>query len=165
MPRHALPHCKVQGCTNPRHRFPSGYVAVFCREHVHLRNPRRRHGLPELPGGVRQLLAYLIQCKAAGYEWVPLTYPDVDPRTVRTAFERDWIFRSEGLDGTRYKITQRGEEHYQIYALRRRNDQICPRCGTEPRYIRKSGKLNEYCRACTNERVREGIARRAEANP
>lgn len=147
--------CKVPGCQEPLHQFPGGHVAVFCRAHLHLRNPRRLKGLPELPGGVRQLLAYLIACKAAGWEWVPLEYPDVDPRTIRAAFDRDWIFRSEGVDGTRYKITSRGEEHYQLYTPRRRRaDHLCPRCGIEPRYRRTSGKLHEYCRTCTRERRR-----------
>ena len=30
MPRKALPHCKVPGCTNPRHPYPNGTSASFC---------------------------------------------------------------------------------------------------------------------------------------
>lgn len=71
--------------------------------------------------------------------------------------DRDWVFGSEGVDGTTlYKLTQRGEEHYQRYTARpRRGDHICPRCGVWPRYRRESGKLNEYCRACTRQRSKE----------
>jgi hypothetical protein len=163
MPRPPRTHCKVPGCTNPRHQFPSGYMAVFCSQHLTLRNPRKRSGLPEMPGGVRRLLAYLVECKAAGWEWVPLDSAEVDPRTIRAAFQQDWIFPSVGVDGTTlYKLTTRGQEHYRLYTQGRRKDQLCPRCGVWPRYRRPSGKMNEYCRACVRERGKLRYAARMQ---
>lgn len=149
MPRPALPHCKVPGCTKPRHPYPNGTSASFCDEHLYLRNRRQRDGLPAATGGVRRLLAYLFECKRSGFEWVPLGWPDVEGRTIKAALRHDWIFESAGPDGIRYKLTARGEDvHLRYQGIRNRRDHICPRCGERERHIRSGGKRDGYCLEC-----------------
>lgn len=161
MPRPALPHCKVPGCTKPRHPYPNGTSASFCDDHLYLRNRRQRDGLPAATGGVRRLLAYLFECKRSGFEWVPLGWPEVDARTVKAAFDKDWIFRSEGPDGIRYKITARGEDvHHRYQGVRNRRDHICPSCGERERHIRSGGKRDGYCLECARAVSRAKAARR-----
>lgn len=161
MPRTALPHCKVPGCTNPRHPYPNGTSASFCDEHLHLQNRQQRKGLPAASGGILRLLAYLFECKRSGSEWVPLGFPQVEAGTLKAALSKDWIFASEGLDGIRYKLTARGEDvHLGYQGIRNRRDQICPRCGERERHIRRSGQRDGYCLECTRAVNRAKEARR-----
>lgn len=41
------------------------------------------------------------------------------------------------------------DEEYQ-----RRMDGICPKCGIRPKFIRKDGSKNAYCRECETIRVK-----------
>lgn len=164
MPRPASPYCKVPGCGQPRHAYPNGDRASFCDEHLYLRNRRQRDGLPAASGGVRQLLAYMVECKKAGVDWVPLGWPTVGGRTIQAALDRDWIFQSDGVDGVRYKLTSRGEDvHLRYQGVRSRRDQICPSCGERERHIRSSGTRDAYCLECLRAVSRRKAARRRNA--
>lgn len=148
----ALPprtHCKVDGCPNPPHVWPNGVKASYCSDHIRLRRARNRDGLPTATGPMLSVMVYLRDAKAAGSPFVPLGWPQVDNRTLDALIERDWIFASLGHDGTRYKLTSRGEDALKVYLPRRnRSDKICPRCNTNPRNVRSSGKRDAYCKSC-----------------
>lgn len=145
----ARTQCKVDGCSNAPHVWPNGVKAAYCSDHIRLRRARNRDGLPTATGAMLDVLCYLRDMKAADSPFAPLTWPQVDNRTLDALIERDWIFASPGIDDTQYKITLRGEDALRVYLPRRnRGDHICPRCNKTPRHIRSSGKRDAYCKSC-----------------
>ncbi len=76
---------------------------------------------------------------------------DVHWRTINTLSKRDFLMRSPGLDGVKYKLTNRGklalkmyETPVQVY----RKDGICPVCGINPKHVYDSGRVYGYCLPC-----------------
>lgn len=143
--------CKVSGCPNPRHVYPSGVEASYCDDHLYLRKATRK-GLANMTGAMRQVLTLLDDAHEAdvGHVFVALNVPkEVDRRTLRALVERDWIIISPGIDGDRYKITSRGAKTLRAYKKKwQRRDGICPRCGKRPRHVRSSGTKDSYCLEC-----------------
>lgn len=114
---------------------------------------RRRNGIL-LSSMQFAVLKDLYNAKQAGYDFVFL--PNTHARTLNPMFELDWIFKSPGIDGVRYKITKRGEEVFHIFDRQPyRNDGLCPQCGQRPRETRKKGhkkgRLAPYCSVCKKE--------------
>lgn len=145
----ARTQCKVDGCPDAPHIWPNGVKASYCKAHIRLRRSRNRDGLPTATGFMLSVLRYLRDTKAAGQPFMPLGWPEVDNRTLTALIERDWIFASPGDDGTRYCITARGAEALEVYWPRRnRGDKVCPRCNTNPRNVRSTGKRDSYCKSC-----------------
>lgn len=111
----------------------------------------RRAGLPNITETQIHVLRYLLRCKQQDWPFVPL--PDVHPHTIRSLLSKDWIFASEGHDGTRYGITSRGEKAFKVYEHpTRRSDGLCPRCGTRPKHTTASGRTSGYCLECDRRR-------------
>jgi len=118
---------------------------------------------PSMNSKMMRVLEYLVAAKAQGSPYVPLE--DVDSRTVKALFNRDWIF--VGHDGELYNITERGERAFHVYQQpARRNDAICPTCGIRPRHVTASGRLSAYCLECDNESKRKAYKlKRPTKNP
>ena len=153
MPRRARTTCKVEGCTQPLHFHPSGTHKGYCREHMHLGHHSGKHGLPSFSAEMGKVLRTLRAAHESdvGYLFAALDVPKtVDRRTIRALMERDWIVRSEGLDGTRYKITGRGVKALMTYETpNNRRDGICPRCCERPRHTTRNGRRDAYCLECS----------------
>lgn len=157
--------CKVDGCANPLHIYPSGVQASYCDAHLYLRK-HARQGYGTMSDCMRTVLAQLdaAQDGDVGHYFIALDVPGtVDRRTISAMIRRDWIIASRGLDGVRYKITGRGAKALKVYSRRlRRLDGICPECGERPKRVRASGVLDSYCLECgraINNRKRRRIAR------
>ena len=120
---------------------------------------------PLMTSNMMDVLDYLRRAKQDGWPFVPVE--DIDPRTLRALFNRDWIFESTGPDGSRYCITERGERAYKVYEQpTRRNDDICPTCGIRPRHVSQSGRKDGYCLECGNESKRKAYRlKRPGKNP
>lgn len=156
MPPKASPYCREEGCQNPRYIYPAGWKCQYCREHMKPRSSKRRDGDASMTGQMRDILRCLRQSKAQGFPFAELCYPFAHGITIKNLIERDWIFESAGLDGTRYKITGRGEDALARYEPhRQRRDGICPRCGQNPRHVRSSGRKDGFCIECLREIGRE----------
>ncbi len=92
--------------------------------------------------------------------------PDVHGRTLWSLLNRDWIFKSPGLDGVRYKLTGRGLKALKVYEpTLRRDDGICPACGIRPRNVYPGGREYGYCAECEREHKREGLCPRCKERP
>lgn len=159
MPRKPFPHCKAEGCTAPRYVWPNGARAVYCADHLHLRNTKQRDGLPPMSGDMRRTLLHLRECKAQGWPFVQLNPTYFNGRTIRSLVERDWAFVSPGIDGDRVAITGRGLDALEVYLpARNRHDGICPSCEENPRHIR-NGTMIAYCIDCDRAITRKKQAR------
>lgn len=107
---------------------------------------RRRAGL-EMTSTQFDILACLRDAKAQDMPFVHLM--GIHKRTLSSLIAQDWIFASPGSDGTRYKITLRGEHALKIFTpVLRRNDGICPTCGIRPKHVFPNGKTYGYCIEC-----------------
>lgn len=156
--------CRVEGCRNPLHIYPSGIQASYCGEHLYLRK-HVRQGYGMMTGAMRDVMTRLDAAREAdiGHYFIALDVPgEVDRRTIRAMVKRDWIIVSPGTDGIRYKITSRGVKASKVYSQRlRRADGICPECGVRPKRVRSSGVLDSYCTECgraISRRKRKRIA-------
>lgn len=104
------------------------------------------------------LLQDMRAAREAGWPWVAFN-GGVHPRTLRTLLDREWITRSHGLDGARYKITTGGLRALELFERPpRRFDGICPSCGVRPRAVSAGGKELPYCRECLNQSHRRQYA-------
>lgn len=107
---------------------------------------RRRSGIV-MSSMQFDVLAFLRDAKAQDMPFIHL--PGVYKRTLNSMVAQDWIFASPGSDGTRYKITHRGERALKIFTpVLRRDDGLCPTCGLRPRRIKADGKYYGYCVPC-----------------
>lgn len=156
--------CKVNGCRNPLHIYPSGVQASYCDAHLYLRK-HTRHGYGTMTGSMREVLAQLdaAQDDDVGHYFIALDVSGtIDRRTISAMIRRDWIIASHGLDGIRYKITGRGVKAFKAYSRRlRRLDGICPECGKRARHVRRTGVIDSYCVECgraISNRKRKRIA-------
>lgn len=111
---------------------------------------RKFVGFPEMSIMMLRVLMYMdSQQDDVGHLWLSLE--DVHGHTIRALREHDWIVGSDGLDGRKYKITERGikvMKHYSLPVEPRRYDGICPRCGENPVCYSESGNRHGYCREC-----------------
>lgn len=125
---------------------------------------RRRLGYAPMSANLMKVLNFLAGSKAAGWPFVAL---DVHKRTINALFAYDLIDASHDADGTRYRITERGERTRQAYAEpTRRSDGICPVCGIRPRHISASGKKYGYCIECDRAHKHKNyVLRRPRINP
>lgn len=139
--------CKIDGCSNPPHRYPSGAKAAYCKEHIRFRKGKFR-GEIHMTGPMSVVLSLLQAALSDDKPFIELP-PDTDKRTIKALINRDWIVQSGGLDGKRYKITGRGQKAFAACEGDfNRRDGMCPRCGEHPRNVRGSGKRDAYCKAC-----------------
>lgn len=175
MPPVANPYCKVVGCQRLRHKYPSGQRAQYCRQHMRRRKAKQREGFDSMTGQMLDVLRYLRTAQEQDREWCALGYPLAHGITLNALVERDWIFSSDGMDGTRYKITGRGLKALDAYETpAQRRDGICARCGERPRHVTSGGRRISYCMECERERSRKrnnasrkqpGICKRCKSAP
>lgn len=167
MPLPPRTHCKLEGCNEPAYTWPNGSKSTYCRAHLKLRNTKKRDGLEPMSGQMKRILQYLRDAKERGEPFVALSYPLAQRKTLHTLMERDWVFRSTGLDGSlTYKITSRGEKALDVYEpIRNRKDGICPHCNERPRPVWPSGKLGNYCAECESEIGKHKRTRPRKAPP
>lgn len=108
---------------------------------------RRRRDLPIITPPMMKVLLRLREAHEADSPFVHL--PGVNKHTISALLERDWIFASPGVDGTRYKITTRGLRDLKVYEpVERRSDGICPDCNERPKHVTRSGRVEGYCIEC-----------------
>lgn len=126
---------------------------------------RRLQGYAPMSAKSLCVLNYLADALAQGWPFVVLD--GVHPRTIQHLFEADLVAESKGEDGTRYKITARGERTRQAYLKPiNRRDGICPTCGVRPRHVTASGRKEGYCLKCANGSKRKAYKlRRPHHNP
>lgn len=126
---------------------------------------RKLQGFAPMSALSMNVLSYLLEAKAQGWPFVPL--PDVHARTLKALFETDLIDVSHGDDGTRYKITVRGERTRQAYLTPvQRRDGLCPDCGLRPRRVTESGRVEGYCLTCASKSKRRAYKlKRPSHNP
>ena len=85
----------------------------------------------------------------------PFQQVDVHMATINTLVRHDFVFRSAGIDGIKYKITSRGRTILKMYELpveSRRYDGICPTCGIRDKHVYPSGLKYGYCLECESLR-------------
>lgn len=149
MPPVASKTCKLEGCDELRHVYPSGSKCQYCQEHMYLRKAKQRKGQPSMTGQMKAILERLANSKAQGWQYVELRYPFAHGQTLKNLMERDWIQSLEVNNKTRYIITGRGEKALIAYQRQvGRHDNICPLCGENPRHVRSSGTRDAYCIDC-----------------
>ncbi len=81
----------------------------------------------------------------------------VHKATINTLVRDDFVFRSAGIDGIKYKITSRGSNILKMYEMpveSRRYDGICPTCGIRKKHVYASGLKYGYCQQCETVRRR-----------
>ena len=163
MPPKARPDCKIDDCGQPRYVFPNGDQAVYCRDHLNLRNTKRRNGLERMTGQMKAILQYLREQRDGDvYLFVELHYPLAHGKTLDKLLEDDRIFRSaSAIDGAvKYRITGRGLKDLAVYEPKRnRKDGCCPSCGERPRRQYSSGRMAPYCEECDKALSRRKTAR------
>lgn len=115
---------------------------------------RKRRDLPLI---TPPMMKVLLALRAAADADAPFMHlPDVHGRTLWSLLNRDWIFKSPGLDGVRYKLTGRGLKALKVYEpTLRRDDGICPACGIRPRNVYPGGREYGYCAECEREHKRK----------
>lgn len=107
-------------------------------------------------GGVDMTaLQFLVlqELKTQDDDGCPALLLDLDGKTIRSLLRKDLIRIYMHIDGDRfYAITERGKCMVRRFARTdyRRNDGICPRCGENPKRVRKNGTLGPYCPSCEN---------------
>ena len=106
-----------------------------------------------------KMMAVLVHLRQALDDDAPFQYlNDFHMRTVNTLVERFFVFKSPGLDGIRYKITGRGKMALKLYESPvedRRYDDVCPRCGNNPKHFYPNGRKYGYCLPCARIARRE----------
>lgn len=108
---------------------------------------RKLQGFAPMSAKGLVVLNYLAESMARDWPFVCLD--GIHRRTIQHLFEADLIAESKGADGSRYKITARGERTRQAYLKpARRNDGLCPTCGIRMRHITRSGRVDGYCIVC-----------------
>lgn len=114
---------------------------------------RHRQGLPVMRPRMLRVMVYLDECARAGFPWAHLPADWKLQRTLKAMIRRDWIMRSDGHDGTRYKLLRAGKLALEAYqpVIWRKDCDICPRCCERPKHRAKSGRAWGYCRECMNE--------------
>ena len=112
----------------------------------------QRQGLPLMTTIMLAVLQRLRDANNDGRKFIHLD--DVHGRTLRSMETRDWIFSSPGLDGTRHCITGRGLKALAVYEApsKKRDDGLCPACGTNPIHYYATGKRAGYCERCLKTR-------------
>jgi len=139
--------CKMEGCSNLPHVYPSGMKAAYCKKHIRFRKGKFRSDI-HMTGPMSIVMNLLQAALLADYPFIELP-KDTDHRTIKALIDRDWMVQSKGLDGVRYKITGRGQKAFVMCAGDfNRRDGICPMCCEQPRHVRASGKLDAYCKQC-----------------
>lgn len=117
----------------------------------------RRASLPPVTATGIEVLKRLREAKQNDWPFIFLS--DFHPRTLNALVRKGWIFRSDGLDGTRYTITDAGGAALKVYERPSRNyDGICPTCRQRQRRVRKNGRLDSYCAECNLKRNRRRYA-------
>lgn len=118
-------------------------------------NRKRR----DLPLCTPPMMKVLLELRAAAEADSPFIHlPGVHSRTLRSLLNRDWIFKSPGSDGTRYKVTGRGLKALKVYEpTLRRTDDICPTCGIRPKKVYPGGSKGGYCDECEREHKRKQL--------
>lgn len=107
---------------------------------------RKRGNWPLMTHRLYDTLVALHDAKAAGQPFIEL---DIHGNTAKALSERDWAFKSDGLDGTRWTITGRGEKALKVYSpVVKRGDGLCPRCGLRPVKEYSTGSRDNYCEEC-----------------
>jgi hypothetical protein len=125
---------------------------------------RQRRDLPPITPPMLRVLQDLRDAKAREYPFQPLD--GVHKRTLNALIERYWIFASDGLDGRRYTITEVGMKALKVYEPTiQRRDGICPDCGVNPKRVRRSGKVDGYCRVCGKRHDKRKRDLRISKNP
>lgn len=149
--------CKVPGCNEPAHVYPSADRPIaYCAKHMKRRKSKQREGFQTMTGEMQDVLTHMRAMKQQGWAFVELTYPLAHGITIRGLIDRDWILESPGEDGVRYRITGRGLKALQAYEKKaQRRDGICPCCGEREKHIRSSGARDAYCLPCLREKARE----------
>lgn len=165
MPPIARTTCRVEGCSKPRHEYPKSGRSVYCTDHLYLKKKSRK-GHEIMTGPERDVLHLLLEAKRAGEPFIPLRYPQAHGTTLKRLFDKDWVFASAGLYGTRYKITLRGEEMLAYYETTlARRDKMCPRCGVNPKIVLQDGRLYAYCKDCERKRnIKKRLEGKAEGD-
>lgn len=112
---------------------------------------RNRRGLPQMTRRMFAVLVLLRDAKAKGDPLLKLE--GVNPITIRSMLgligNRDWLQAVEMPNGIYYRITGRGEKVLRTYeTIVKRGDGLCPRCGKQPRRLRKTGIPAPYCSGC-----------------
>lgn len=114
---------------------------------------RKLQGFAPMSAKSMKVLDYLFEAKSNDWPFVPL--PGVHKHTLAALFIADLIAQSLGDDGTRYKITERGERTRQAYTQHpHRNDGLCPDCCIRLRHVTRSGRVEGYCLPCSNKAKR-----------
>lgn len=125
---------------------------------------RQRRDLPMMTPPMMKLLLILREAHNADSPFIHLD--GVHKRTMTALLDRDWIFASPGVDGTRYKITGRGLKALQVYEpVERRRDDICPDCNERPKHVTKSGRKEGYCIECLRKSDRRKYHLGIDKNP
>lgn len=121
----------------------------------------------DLPALTPRMMAVLLTLRAADEADSPfILLPGIHKRTLEALFERDWIFASPGLDGTRYKITGRGLKALKVYEpVIKRHDGLCPDCGERPKHITRNGRVEGYCKICLGKSSRRKYRLHIGKNP
>lgn len=113
------------------------------------------------------VLKYLKESADAGFPFAALD--DYNLRTVRALVKHDWIIESDGLDGTKYKLTGRGAKALSEYSTpkkRHYSDGLCPDCRQREKHVGKSGFQFGYCYPCYKERQSKKYAEKGyQKNP
>lgn len=160
-------HCRIDGCPNPPHVYPSGARAAYCQTHIRLRKGKLRGKvnitypmeriLRTLRTALEQDRPFVLLDRNADYE--------LDCRTLETLVERDWIVSGD-VSAPFYRITKRGLDVLAQCDVRVvRKDGICPRCGERPKHIRASGRQDAYCDECESARAKVKEKKRRRTPP
>lgn len=154
-------HCRIDGCPNPPHVYPSGARSAYCKDHIRLRKGKSR-GKENVTYPMECVLRRLRAALEQDHPFLlldPKVETDFDERTLNTLEDRDWIVAGDKHQPY-YRITKRGLNilaKCDVPVLRR--DGICIRCGERPRHVNGSGKTESYCYECERARCNEKEAR------
>ena len=160
-------HCRIDGCPNPPHVYPSGARSAYCKEHIRLRNGKSRDKVNvtyPMECVLRRLRAALEQDRPF-LLLDPKVESELDERTLETLEDRDWIVSGDRTHPY-YRITKRGLNILAKCDVQvQRRDGICFRCGERPRYVNSKGKTENYCYECERKRSNEKQARLRRIKP
>lgn len=154
-------HCRIDGCHNPPHVYPSGARAAYCKDHIRLRKGKSR-GKENVTYPMECVLRRLRTALEQDRPFLlldPQAEADLDERTLNTLEDRDWIVAGDRYQPY-YRITKRGLNILAKCDVQvRRRDGICFKCGERPRHVNGKGKTENYCYECERARCNEKQAR------
>lgn len=157
-------HCRIDGCANPPHVYPSGARSAYCADHIRLRKSKSRgkeNVTYPMECVLRRLRAALEQ-ERPFLLLDPQAEADLDERTLNTLEDRDWIVAGDQHQPY-YRITKRGLNILAKCDVQvQRRDGICFKCGERPRHVNGKGKTENYCYECERDRQnkKQALARR-----